>query len=579
MIEIKDQNLLIEAEIMRLRKSFITCFVLIFTLGIGSLCVPASVDKPAGNLRIKQLRIKLKKNVPLANPVILETIQTGERWLAALNLVSQRIAGGKTTGLAKFITDWNKLTRETSPSTILTGSAISLRSDLAANADNSRALIPILKRTQRLAEELVLELEALDRIERYRRRDVTILVKGQNGEPLRGARVDLRQTRHAFLFGCNIFAWNENETERQLLYRQRFADLFNFATLGFYWGNYERRQGVTQEDHWRRVAEWCKAHGIECKGHPLVWNYADPRWLPKDSDKVYEYQMERVRREVKNFAGSIDMWDVVNEATSFDRKSFWERAPIMTAMWDKIGQMKLTIQSFQTARQSNPQATLLINDYYFKNREEAEKDDSITGKEREIYEDVIETLADKNGKPLYDVIGIQSHMHGGAWDTTRILEVVKRFAKYDVPLHFTETTIVSGPRGRSGERQWGETTPEGEKEQADEVERFYRTLYSCPEVEALTWWDFSDYRAWQGAPAGFLRRDMSPKPAYERLLSLIKDQWWTDVSARTDGKGRVRMRAFTGDYELSVTTEDGGKIRRNVTLLRDESPHEIVVDL
>ncbi len=183
----------------------------------------------------------------------------------------------------------------------------------------------------------------------------------------------------------------------------------------------------------------------------------------------------------------------------------------------------------------------MINDYYYKTQEEANRDNSIAGDKHEIYEDVIEALVNKNGKRLYDAIGLQSHMHGGPWKTEKILSLVKRFAKYGVPLHFTETTIVSGPRDG---RNWGETTPEGEKTQADEVERFYRTVFSCPEVEALTWWDFSDRYAWQQAPSGLLRKDMTPKPAYSRLHKLIKEEWWTNETEKTDAQGTACLRGF-----------------------------------
>ena len=67
---------------------------------------------------------------------------------------------------------------------------------------------------------------------------------------------------------------------------------------------------------------------------------------------------------------------------------------------------------------------------------------------------------DEAGKPLYDVIGIQSHMHGGTW-AGRTWEVCERFAQFGMPLHFTETTIVSAQ-----DRPTGTTTPEGERDQA-----------------------------------------------------------------------------------------------------------------
>ena len=49
--------------------------------------------------------------------------------------------------------------------------------------------------------------------------------------------------------------------------------------------------------------------------------------------------------------------------------------------------------------------------------------------------------------------------------------------------------------------------------------KFYTALFAHPAVQAITWWDFSDLGAWLGAPAGWLRRDMSPKPVYDRLMA------------------------------------------------------------
>ena len=68
------------------------------------------------------------------------------------------------------------------------------------------------------------------------------------------------------------------------------------------------------------------------------------------------------------------------------------RAPRLTAAWAATGQTEFVRRCFQEARQANPQATLLINDYRVDPQ----------------YVQLIEKLVDENGKPLYDVIGIQS---------------------------------------------------------------------------------------------------------------------------------------------------------------------------
>ena len=305
-------------------------------------------------------------------------------------------------------------------------------------------------------QEILAKADA--RIEQHRKADVEIRVVDAQGKPIPGAKVEVAQTRHAFLFGSNIFMWGRiADAKLEEAYRARFAELLNYSTLGFYWPSYEGQRNAPQHDHARRVAEWCREKGILCKGHPLAWNYFEPRWLPDDLDEVRRLQMARIDDCVARFAGLIDRWDVVNEATHFDRKECIARAPKLSALWQKLGRVEFTRECFRHARQAAPKATLLINDY----------------RTDPAYERLIEGLVDDQGRRLYDVIGIQSHMHGGVWNTAKLWEVCDRFSRFQVPLHFTEMTILSGERGwekgRSG--AWP-TRPEDEATQAREVVRF-----------------------------------------------------------------------------------------------------------
>jgi len=406
------------------------------------------------------------------------------------------------------------------------------------------------------SEEQLFE-RANARIEKHRKADAIVTVVDSNGDAVNEAKIQIEQTRHSFLFGSNIFKWGHVGDEKgEAEYRRRFADVFNFATLPFYWPTYEPKKDEPIHDQIEPAARWCKQQGITCKGHPLAWNYAEPRWLPDDSQQILDLQLARIDDCVKRFSGLIDMWDVVNEATHFDRGEFKKRAPKYTAMWAEVGQIEFTRKCFLRARQANQRTTLLINDY----------------RVDPPYVQLIEKLVDEADKPMYDVIGIQSHQHGGAWTNRKIWETCERFAPFGVPLHFTETTIISGQRGwrRSDRGQAWDTTPEGEAYQAREVERFYTMLYSHPSVEAITWWDFSDLHAWQRAPAGFLRKDMSPKPAYDTLHKLIKDKWWTRTEVKTDDQGVARFRGTTGDYKLTVKVPGGEPVTLPVSVVRGE---------
>ncbi|MBM3214386.1 1,4-beta-xylanase [Candidatus Poribacteria bacterium] len=374
------------------------------------------------------------------------------------------------------------------------------------------------------------------RIESHRKRHVTLVISQPGGEPLANATVHVQQTRHDLLFGSNIFMWREDASDWQSEYRRRFTDLLNFATIGFYWWAYEPRRGEPRHAYAEAVADWCAERGVVTKGHPLVWNYAAPQWLPDDLAEIRTLSDERVRDCMTRFADSIGIWDVVNEATDPFRSDL-NFDNLMSDAWRDYGRVEWTKHCFRIAREANPQATLLINDY----RHDA------------AYERLIEELIDNNGKPLYDAIGIQTHQHGGAIPLDRLWDTCERFSRFGVPLHFTETTFVSGPRSDGG---W-KTTPDGEARQADDVEAFYSLLFSHPAVEAITWWDFSDLHAWQSAPAGLLREDMSPKPAYERLHSLIQDAWRTSVDVRTDAEGRASLTGFHGTHRATVRGDNG----------------------
>jgi len=381
--------------------------------------------------------------------------------------------------------------------------------------------------------------EAIDaRIRAHRTADVTLTVLDAAGKPLAGKAVTVRQVRHQFLFGCNIFHLDSADTSAaQKAYQQRYADLLNYATLPFYWGMFEPREGSTATAHIRAMAEWCQARGIRTKGHPLCWHTVQPRWLDgKTLDEVKRLQLGRITREVTAFKDLTGMWDVVNEAVVMP--TFQVQTNQIAQLCKDLGPVELIKQTFAAARAANPKATLLLNDFDTSQR----------------FEKLVEECL-AAGVPI-DVVGIQSHMHGGYRGARWAWDVCERFKRFGKPIHFTELTITSGEIKKQirwhGPRydDW-HSTPEGEARQAREVRQFYRILFSHPAVEAVTWWDFADDGAWLGAPAGLLRKDMSPKPAYEALMEMVKKEWWTGpATLKTDAAGNVTFRGYLGDYAV-----------------------------
>lgn len=83
---------------------------------------------------------------------------------------------------------------------------------------------------------------------------------------------------------------DELETEeKNELYKKYFADVFNMATLPFYWDATEPEKGKTRYDKdspkvYRRPAvdlciEFCEKYEIEPREHALAYNGFFPKWL------------------------------------------------------------------------------------------------------------------------------------------------------------------------------------------------------------------------------------------------------------------------------------------------------------
>lgn len=405
-----------------------------------------------------------------------------------------------------------------------------------------------------------------ERIRRHRMTNLTVRVRERGGRPARNVRVSVEQTRHAFLFGCNIFALEPSGNDpAQKAYQERFTELLNFATLPFYWGAYEPERGRPQHERVEAMARWCIEHGLTTKGHPLIWHEVYPGWAPKQADEAVPLLRGRVMEIIPRFKDLITIWDVFNEANNAA-----EHPQTGTGDWVKrdgvAGAVGTALQWAREASRGAKNVTLIYNDFN-------------TGPAN------VALLTElQKRRRLPDAIGIQSHMHSGTWPPEQVWRTAERFSHFGKPVHFTELTVLSGPPRNSINYQgppatdWL-TTPEEEAKQADYLERFYTILFSHPNVHAITYWDFSDRGAWLGAPAGLLRRDMTPKPAYDRLRRLIRETWWTRADASTSDRGEHMLRAFYGEHRITAMDEQGRTVTATVSLPMGSSPKTVTLTL
>jgi len=386
----------------------------------------------------------------------------------------------------------------------------------------------------------------------HRKASVQLRLVLEDGTAAANRDVKLSQKKHQFLFGCGGFeavelaGGNPGGTEideaRKTHIEEKLGKLFgfnNFATLPFYIGRYEPEEGKPDEARLKAAARWFSERNVTTKGHPLCWHTVCAPWLMNYSNaEILKKVIARIERDVCAFAGLINIWDVINEVVIMPVFDKYDNA--VTRICKEYGQVRIVKEVFEAAKRANPNAALLLNDFD-------------TSKDYEI-------LIDKclqEGIPI-DAIGIQSHQHQGYWGAEKLRDVLARFSRFGLPLHFTENTLISGdlmPPHIHDLNDWKvkewTTTPEGEERQEKEIIEMYEILFAHPKVEAITTWTGGDDNAWLRAPAGFLRVDNSEKPAYKALRAKIQNEWRTETTARSDGNGVVNLEGFKGGYELS----------------------------
>ena len=378
----------------------------------------------------------------------------------------------------------------------------------------------------------------------HRRAKAGLRLLKPDGAPAAGLSVQVDQVSHSFLFGCGAFdavpLVNTKDEERRRFLQERmdkWLELFNYGTLPFYWGRYEPTEGRTAFSETMAAAAWLREHGVRVKGHPLCWHTACADWLLQyGNGEILRRQLERIRREVSAFRGVIGLWDVINEVVIMPNFDKYDNA--ITRICRELGRTRLVKEVFDAAKETDPDAVLLINDF---NTSPA-------------YEHLLEDLLDAE-VPI-GAIGIQSHQHQGYWGREKLEDVLNRFSRFGVPIHFTENTLISGetmPGYIEDLNDWQvdcwPSTPEGEQRQAAEMKEMYSVLFAHPKVEAITTWDFSD-GCWLKAPSGFVREDNSEKPSFRMLRKLIHETWETHETLCTDENGFLAFTGFRGGYTL-----------------------------
>ena len=278
------------------------------------------------------------------------------------------------------------------------------------------------------------------------------------------------------------------------------------------------------------LVAFAQEHKMQVCGHTLVWakDERTPAWFFLDGDKPAsrELVLERMRTHIKTvvgrYRGKIASWDVVNEVLE-------DGDPYMReSSWLKLTGTDFIVEAFRAAREADPDALLLYNDYNVELPKKRAKLVRLIGELRE------------RSVPV-GAVGIQGH-----WEIDRIpladieaLLVAMKAEGLKVMVSELDLGLVPrGPwyaNGGKDREAVAKTDPLAEGPSADLLQRqarqyaelFWIFARQSDAIGRITFWDLHDGRSWLNSfpwrhaefPLLF-DREGKPKPAYGAVMGV-----------------------------------------------------------
>ncbi len=371
--------------------------------------------------------------------------------------------------------------------------------------------------------------EANEKIDRYRKADVLVHVTDSKGKPVKGAKVHVKQLRHAYEFGSfvesSLLASNPDGEQ----YRKWFLSAYNKATTPMYWADWGWEDPNSQKLY-KAYPVWLKEHSITTKAHVLIypgWQFMPTRLKKYENDpKVLWAEMDKHIREKIAFTKPFGFvsWDVTNETRD------------LRDLPKIFGSEEIYVRLFKLMHELDPRPTLYLNENTILTN------GGKTESQQAEFERMLRYLL-KNGAPLQG-IGMQGHFGEVMTAPPDIWRIVDRFAKFGLPIQITEFDLpIADPQA-----------------QADYTRDLLTAWFAHPATTGFTMWGFWEGSMWQ--PAGALvDKNWKVKPNGQAWLDLVKKRWWSDTTLTTDRFGNAKYRVFKGDFEFST-----GKFSRQVKI-------------
>jgi len=461
-------------------------------------------------------------------------------------------------------------------------------------------------------------------IDRNRKSDAEITLT----DAAPGSVIQVKQTSHSFVFGANIFNFNQlGKKEYNDKYKVLFGSLFNRATIPFYWKAFEpepdkpRFKGAPQDSevywdtvsdpklkpNWRRpatdpVVAFCESKHIMMHGHTLVWpnkRWQEPSWIiqqkmspserkeldylvttySNDDNKLNNdiYTDEYKKMSVDELIAKFPEYAETLQKLSTKRikeiaNHYGDRIP----SWDVVNE---SADDYEQGRMlpgkllCKSRIGIMQGDYAYNGFLDARKYFPHNVKlnindynRNDAYPKEIKNLLSRGAE--IDIAGVQLHI----FNPHDILDIADG-ADLRTPQQMYEIFNRDAKAGLPIHLSEVTIPAPGadlksEKMQAIVTRNLYRLWFSLQPLIGITWWNIVDNCGAPGEPAtsGLFTREMKPKQAFYALNQLINREWTTNLTTTTDSRGKIKFRGFKGDYLITWKDSKGHTQSMHYTL-------------
>ena len=449
-------------------------------------------------------------------------------------------------------------------------------------------------------------------IEKYRKADGEIILKDIRPN----SKVKIEQISHEFIFGAHIFNFNQlGKTEWNERYKRLYGELFNSATVPFYWKEFELEQGKPRfateyrdteefwnnckdpydQPHWRRpstdqLVEFCEQKGIRAHGHVLVWGnrkFQRPSWyfnlFSKEELAAHKHLFPNEPNRYQSKDAQSDEWTAMSfEEVAETFPNYARTMPLV--MENRIKQIanhyKGRLQSWDVVNESatddfqdfipenypiaKSRYGLMYGDYPYHALKCAEKYFPAEVKlnindylRKPGYTAQVKRLRERGCK--VDIMGIQMHLFN-----VQHCQDIANGVKIQTPSQVREYIGWASEAGIPLHLSEVTITAPSQDErgfmiQAIIAQQLYRLWFSQEKIMGITWWNVLDNCGVKLEPtvSGLFHRDMTEKPSYYALDQLINHEWKTNLSIKANAEGKVEFRGFRGKYRITYKDKRG----------------------